>query len=444
MTKQFKVLVNVGKDKNAQTHAAEQGAGERGRPLVLKAQAGAKYQLVEVSKPDNRAPDNIKAKRVGKNLHLMFETDEQADVIIEDYYSVIGDDYNAIVGRAENGRFYEYLTEDPTDNGLIPLLGDSGTAVTQALGGAEVAHYGAVVAAAGINPLWGALGLLGLGGGSAGAAAPAAALKASGALHSDSDSGVQGDHLTKDNTPALSGQVTAGASATVSLNGKTYPASVDANGNWFAQIPDTDKLPDGTYYPVLNATLNGVTTQFDITPFTIDTTPPAVAITSNASVLAPNAVATVTFTLSEASADFGRDDIEVTGGVLGPLVQSATNPLVYTATYTHANSGPNATIRIASDRFADAAANRNSDGGEANNTLVMANISGALTPVGPSDSGALGDNLTQDNTPQLSGKVPVGATATITLNGKTYPTTIDANGNWTAQVPGTDQLPDGT
>ena len=201
MTKQFKVLVNVGKDKNAQTHAAEQGAGERGRPLVLKAQAGAKYQLVEVSKPDNRAPDNVKAKRVGKNLHLMFETDEQADVIIEDYYSVIGDDYNAIVGRAENGRFYEYLTEDPTDNGLIPLLGDSGTAVTQALGGAEVAHYGAVVAAAGINPLWGALGLLGLGGGSAGAAAPAAALKASGALHSDSDSGVQATTSRKTTPP---------------------------------------------------------------------------------------------------------------------------------------------------------------------------------------------------------------------------------------------------
>lgn len=32
MAKQFKVLVSTGKDKAAQTHLTEQGAGERGRP----------------------------------------------------------------------------------------------------------------------------------------------------------------------------------------------------------------------------------------------------------------------------------------------------------------------------------------------------------------------------------------------------------------------------
>jgi hypothetical protein len=133
MAKQFKVLVKTGAGKEVETHLAEQGAGERGRPLILKAKAGVKYQMVEVGKPNNLAPDNIKAKRVGKNLHIMFETDEQANVIIDDYYSVIGDDYNAIIGKAENGSFYEYLTEDPTDGGLIPLLSDSAKAVTQAL-----------------------------------------------------------------------------------------------------------------------------------------------------------------------------------------------------------------------------------------------------------------------------------------------------------------------
>lgn len=83
MAKQFKVLVNSGKDQEVQTFNAEQGAGQRGRALEIKAQAGAKYQLVEVGKGKNLAPDNIKAKRVGKNLHLMFEADEQADVVIE-------------------------------------------------------------------------------------------------------------------------------------------------------------------------------------------------------------------------------------------------------------------------------------------------------------------------------------------------------------------------
>ena len=92
MAQQFKVLVNAGKSEEVQSLLAEQGAGQRGRPLIIKAKAGAKYQLVEMGKAKGNntdlAPDNIKAKRVGKHLHLMFETDTVADVIIEDYYDV--------------------------------------------------------------------------------------------------------------------------------------------------------------------------------------------------------------------------------------------------------------------------------------------------------------------------------------------------------------------
>ncbi len=43
MAQQFKVIVNTGKEDNAQTLQAEQGAGQRGRPLIIKAKAGAKY-----------------------------------------------------------------------------------------------------------------------------------------------------------------------------------------------------------------------------------------------------------------------------------------------------------------------------------------------------------------------------------------------------------------
>ena len=37
MAQQFKVIINAGKDENAQTLQAEQGAGQRGRPLIIKA-----------------------------------------------------------------------------------------------------------------------------------------------------------------------------------------------------------------------------------------------------------------------------------------------------------------------------------------------------------------------------------------------------------------------
>jgi len=36
MAQQFKVIVNTGKDQAAQTLQAEQGAGQRGRPLIIK------------------------------------------------------------------------------------------------------------------------------------------------------------------------------------------------------------------------------------------------------------------------------------------------------------------------------------------------------------------------------------------------------------------------
>ena len=57
---------------------------------------------------------------------------------------------------------------------------------------------------------------------------------------------------------------------------------------------------------------------------------------------------------------------------------------------------------------------------EANNQVSFktnASVTGALTPTAPNDSGTLGDNLTNDNTPALSGTVPVGSTATVTING---------------------------
>ena len=279
MAKQFKVLVNTGKDQDTQTHLTEQGAGQRGRPLILKAQAGAKYQLVESSKRNNLAPDNVKAKRVGKNLHLMFETSAEADVIIEDYYSAIGDSYNGVVGKAENGRFYEYLTEDPTDPGLIPLLSDNMTAVTQALGGAEVSGAGAAIAVVGLSPLWGVLGLAGLG-----AAAFLGRDKGTGTntpspvgptaeLDTISDTGVnKTDKKTNDSTPVISGKATPGATVEVTINGQTYTTTADSNGNYAVTVPATDKLPDGVYTPVVTVTSGGQSTSFSATPFTIDTT----------------------------------------------------------------------------------------------------------------------------------------------------------------------------
>jgi hypothetical protein len=122
---------------------------------------------------------------------------------------------------------------------------------------------------------------------------------------------------------------------------------------------------------------------------------PAIAITSDKATLKAGETATVTFTLSEASADFVNADIATTGGSLSPLVQSSTDPKVYTATFTP-TSGSTGTGKISVDsgKFSDAAGNFNADGLEANNNLEIASDTALPSIAITSDKALLGANGT--------------------------------------------------
>ena len=68
--------------------------------------------------------------------------------------------------------------------------------------------------------------------------------------------------------------------------------------------------------------------------FTLDRTAPTLALSSPAASLKAGEVATITLTLSEAVTGLDVSDFDVTNGTLGALVQSTTDPKVYTATFT--------------------------------------------------------------------------------------------------------------
>ncbi|PUE15613.1 hypothetical protein B9Z38_12780 [Limnohabitans sp. MMS-10A-160] len=425
MAQQFKVLVNAGKDEAAQTLLAEQGAGQRGRPLIIKAKAGAKYQLVEQGKGrgNDLAPDNIKAKRVGKHLHLMFETDTVADVIIEDYYDVMPEGYNGVIGKAENGSYYEYLTEDPTDPGLIPQLKDNVTAVTQALGGAEVSPAGAAIAVAAF-PLLGALGLLG------GAAAVAAAAKnndtttttTTGKLDATApnDSGVLGDNITNDATPTLSGTVPAGSTATVTINGQTYPVTVNADGTW--KFTQPNNLPDGTYTPVLNVTTNGVTTTTNLTPFTVDTFT-RVDIGSAGQV----------GTLNPISGTAEPGDTIVVKDVNGQVIGTATANSAGNWSFTPSAPLPAGAITATAT---DAAGNTATGTGNPVNANSSLKTALTIDPIAAdnvllaNESGA----TTYTVTGKVTGAFAAGDVVFLSLNGKTYPAVVSADGTYSTLV----------
>ena len=111
-------------------------------------------------------------------------------------------------------------------------------------------------------------------------------------------------------------------------------------------------------------------------PAPTDITAPTIAITADKSTLGAGQSATITFTLSEASADFTSADVVVTGGTLSNFAGSGTS---YTATYTP-TSGSQGTgsVHVDSNAFRDAASNYNQDGADVNNTVNFVTNSGVL------------------------------------------------------------------
>ena len=176
MAKNIKVLVNTGNEETNKTFDVTAGSGKAGKPTLIKAVKGARYHL-ENPAAKNVGTENIRSKRVGKNLQVMLDGSSEADLIIEGYYddAMLTENNRGLYGRAEDGKLYEYIPEDPTPAGMPINLADGGKPVSQVLGGGQIgeefALSGLVVAAAGFNALTagaaavGAAALAGGGGG---------------------------------------------------------------------------------------------------------------------------------------------------------------------------------------------------------------------------------------------------------------------------------------
>lgn len=182
-TQKIALLIHKGKEiaQKLNILGGQNGAGAQGNPVIVQAQAGAKYQLA-LENENGLAPENIGVKRMGDDLHIAFEGGDidAPDLIIEDYYQ---DDDGAagyadaapheLIGMHENGAMYSFVPESALPAEAISVLGN-GAEAAQVLGGA----LGAGPAALGINPaafapLLGLAGLGGGGGGGGGGAAPA-------------------------------------------------------------------------------------------------------------------------------------------------------------------------------------------------------------------------------------------------------------------------------
>ncbi len=250
-------------------------------PLKIKAAPGARYQLVDVS--TGQGPDNIRVKRVGKDLRISFEGRDTVDVMITDYYEHAGNE--SLVGEVDAGVLHAYVPETGDSAQMLSRLTDGAKSTGMALGSEQLAGsgaaVGALVAAAGVNPLVAApLALLGAGGGGGGGGGGVPDTTPPGLraarLAPENDTGVSNnDGITADKTLRL--LITAdpdAVSATVTLmNGKIYTSTTkNAQGQFVVQIPDADALGNGqvTYSVVVKDAAGNTSQPFSGTPFVVD------------------------------------------------------------------------------------------------------------------------------------------------------------------------------
>ncbi|WP_407503132.1 beta strand repeat-containing protein, partial [Acinetobacter baumannii] len=90
---------------------------------------------------------------------------------------------------------------------------------------------------------------------------------------------------------------------------------------------------------------------------TVDTLAPGLVITALDPALTATESTTISFTFSEAVSGFDIDDITPVGGTLSNLVQSTTNPNVWTATFTQDGTLTAPSISVADDAYTDLAGN---------------------------------------------------------------------------------------
>lgn len=251
------------------------------------------------------------------------------------------------------------------------------------------------------------------------------------------DSGVIGDGTTNIATPTLVGTATAGNTVTLSDDTDGMPivvgtAVADQTGHW--SYTPTLPVADGTYKLVATETLADGTVLPSSSPFalTIDTTAPAapllaLAAASDSGTLGDDITNVTTPTISgpgEAGDTVTLFDgtTQVGAGIVGQdgtwaITSGVLVPGAHSFTAIQSDvAGNGSTFSAALSVTID--------------TAPPATVSSlALSPA--TDSGTLGDRITNVTTPVITGSGGAGDTVTLYDNGTSIGTaTVGANGTW--------------
>ncbi len=391
-------------EKTVHSKQVKPGQG-RTAALVLQVSAGHDLQFIDQS--TGRGPRRLVVQRVGDDLHITLEGGEigQPDVVVQNYYDGRCNVY--LLGEAADGKFYTYAAENGQTQAAVGALGEAQMAA-QTLGGSpgfstpwwtQAACAAPWAQAAPASAGFGDLAVLG-------------GLGALGLLGAASLGGKEGEEPLDPPTVAvsadglkLSGSAKAGATVRLDTNGDgivDFTAVADATGHY--EVDLTVPLVDGQTVTARAVSSTGATSP-EATALAPDF-PIAVALSDDGhqarvSYAAPGSTVTIT---------------DAAGQVLGTAVAGADG----TATV------PLSTPQLNGEQLS--ASTPTEQGVVQALDLTPPVLAGGLT-LG-SNSGAADDQLTNDNTPTLSGQSEPGALISVQVGGQTLTAVADANGAW--------------
>ncbi|ELW9533236.1 TPA: Ig-like domain-containing protein [Enterobacter roggenkampii] len=233
--------------------------------------------------------------------------------------------------------------------------------------------------------------------------------------------------------------LTAGTTLTVTVNGKTYPATVLADGTWRAAIPaaDVGALAAGT----VTVTVAGQSTAGNPVSISHDVTVD---------------LATVAISIDAIAAD---DVINAAEKGADLVLSGATSNVEENQTVTITFGGKSYTAAVGADgKWTTTVPAANLAGlkdGDASVQVSVTNVNGnsasagreysvdATAPTVTINTLATDDILNaaeakSDLTVSGTTTAEAGQTVTVSLNGKDYTTTVSADGSWTLNVPAAD------
>ena len=247
--------------------------------------------------------------------------------------------------------------------------------------------------------------------------------------------------------------VEAGQTVTVTFGGKTYTATVAGDGSWTTTVPaaDLSALRDGDATVQASvSTINGNTASVTHA-YSVDATAPTLAINTIATDDILNAAeAGNPLTISGSSTAEAGNPLTISGSSTAEAGQTVTvtlNGVTYTGTVqadgSWSVSVPTADLsNLTASQYTVSASVSDKAGNPATATHGLAvDLTVPVLTINPVSGDDIINAAEHGQALVISGSSTGGEAGdiiTVTLNSKTYTTTLDASGNWSVGVPAAD------